>query len=101
MAANCSSTPYRPWFSRKTLRGWEVTRNYTAPPMPFGLALGELAAFVAEIPGISVVRALTYAEPYPDRMRFFALISRIPWMKSRIAPGLIHCRFPSARAVVP
>jgi O-methyltransferase involved in polyketide biosynthesis len=85
-----------PWFSRKTLRGWAVTKHYTAPPMPFGLALGELKAFLAEVPALSALRVLTYAEPYPRRMRLFALISRVPWLKDRIAPGLVHARIATA-----
>ncbi|MGD9538340.1 MAG: class I SAM-dependent methyltransferase [Alphaproteobacteria bacterium] len=85
-----------PWFSRKTLKGMKVTERYTAPPMPFALPLGALERFAAQIPGLRILEALTYAEPFPDRMRFFALVSRIRWLKNRIAPGLVHARFEPA-----
>jgi O-methyltransferase involved in polyketide biosynthesis len=79
-----------PWFSRKTLRGWALSTRYTAPPMPFGLRLMDVPALFGQAPGLVPLEVLTYAEPYPDRMRFFALVSRIGWLKRRIAPGLIH-----------
>lgn len=82
-----------PWFSRKTLRGWQVTRHYSAPAMPFGLALGALPGFLASVPGLSLVTALTYAEPYPERLRLFAWLSRSRRVRDRIAPGLVHARF--------
>jgi len=83
----------RPWFLRKTLKGWSPTRHYTAPPMPFALPLGAVADFTVEVPGLSMVKAVTYAEPYPRRMPLFALLSRVGPLRNRIAPGLIHLRF--------
>lgn len=81
-----------PWFSRKTLRGWAVTPRYTAPPMPFGLPLGRLDAWVRDIGGLGILRAVTYAEPYPERMRVFALLSRLRYVRNNIAPGLVQLR---------
>lgn len=82
-----------PWFSRKTLKGWSPTRFYTFPPMPFALSLAALDDFTAEVPGLSVISALTYAEPFPRRMPFFALLSRVRMARDHMAPGLIHLRF--------
>ncbi|GGJ86989.1 class I SAM-dependent methyltransferase [Pseudomonas matsuisoli] len=82
-----------PWFSRKTLRGWHLSRQYTAPPMPFGLALADLPELIERVPRLEVVAAPNYSQPYPRYMRLFNLLSRIPYVHNHIAPGLIHCRF--------
>lgn len=82
-----------PWFSRKTLRGWRMSPHYTAPQMPFGLALGDLPALIARVPQLHLLTALNYSQPYPAHMRSFNLLSRIPLIHRRLAPGLIHCRF--------
>ncbi|MEF9898134.1 MAG: class I SAM-dependent methyltransferase [Pseudomonas sp.] len=82
-----------PWYSRKTLKGLAMTPHYQTPPMPFGLALGELEPFVHEVPGLAVLQALTYGEPWPRYMRALALLSRIRPLRQRVAPALVHCRF--------
>lgn len=81
-----------PSFSRKTMNGWEVTKNYTVPPMPFGLALGQIHTLSQQVPGMKILSALTYAEPFPARMKFFAMLSKICWLRDSIAPGLIHAK---------
>lgn len=82
-----------PWYSRKTLKGLAMSADYQTPPMPFGLALGELEPFVHQVPGLTVLQALTYAEPWPRYMRALALVSRIRPLRQRVAPALVHCRF--------
>jgi O-methyltransferase involved in polyketide biosynthesis len=81
------------WFSRKTLKGWNLTPSYTVPPMPFALPLGSVPEFMAQVPGLHAVTVQTFAEPYPDRMRLLAWLSRVPALKNRVAPGLVHARF--------
>lgn len=80
------------WFSRKTLKGFRGGARYTCPPMPFALALREVPAFLAQA-GLRCERAVTYAQPYPQHMKAFALLSRIGWMRNHIAPGLVHARW--------
>lgn len=80
------------WFSRRTLKGFRGGARYTYPPMPFALALRELPAFLAEA-GMHSGQGLTYAQPYPQHMKAFALLSRIGWLRGRIAPGLVHARW--------
>ncbi|QLF93519.1 class I SAM-dependent methyltransferase [Pseudomonas sp. ABC1] len=82
-----------PWFSRKTLKGWQPTPRYTAPPMPWGIELGELPAFIAQVEGLRLRECLTYAEPWPRYMPILSLLSRIRWLKNRLAPGLVHAVF--------
>ncbi|MCV4340936.1 class I SAM-dependent methyltransferase [Pseudomonas capsici] len=82
-----------PWFSRKTLKGLHLTSNYKTPPMPFGIALGDLHEFVNQVPGLELLEDKTYAEPWPRYMRVLALLSHVPPLRQRFAPGLVHCRF--------
>lgn len=84
------------WFSTRTLKGYAVTEHYTFPPMPFSLPIGQAHILEAKIPGFRIVEALSYAEPYPRLMRFFALLSKIGWLKNRLAPGLVHGAFDPA-----
>ena len=82
-----------PWFSRKTLKGWKLTPAYTAPPMPFGMPLGRVKAFVEQVPGLRLLSSPTFAQPYPRYMRLLALMSRVGYLRDRYAPGLVHCAF--------
>ena len=76
-----------PNFSRKTLRGFNVTRRYTAPRMPWGIEVDNVATFLDEIPGVRARKVMTYADPHPERTRFYSLLSRFSSMR-RLAPGL-------------
>jgi O-methyltransferase involved in polyketide biosynthesis len=79
-----------PIFSRKTMKGYHVTKSYVAPPMPFGIGLADIEKFAAEIPRFKLLSALTYADPYPDKMKFVKFISRIDFLRNNFAPALIH-----------
>ena len=77
-------------FARKTLRGLKITKSYTAPPMPWGINLCDIRAFMAAIANLNVRRIQTYADPFPERTRFYKLLSRISFIRNRLAPGLVH-----------
>ncbi|WP_299392692.1 class I SAM-dependent methyltransferase [Pelagibius sp.] len=81
-----------PVFSRKTLRGLKVTRRYTAPPMPWGISIDDLPAFIRRIPGLQVVSVQSYADPFPQRTRLYRTLSRIPALRRRFAASLAHLR---------
>jgi O-methyltransferase involved in polyketide biosynthesis len=81
-----------PWLSRRTLKGWQPTKHYRTPPMPFGIRISEIGAFVSAVPGMRIVRICAYPEPYPRKMRVLALLSRVPWIRNA-APALIHATF--------
>lgn len=81
-----------PFFSRKTLRGFKVTRTYTAPPMPWGIRIDDLPAFLHAIPGIESVEIQTYADPFPERVHMFKLLSKIGFLRRRLAACLVHLR---------
>jgi O-methyltransferase involved in polyketide biosynthesis len=44
------------WFSRRTLKGFNLTDRYTTPPMPFALTADEGLALADTIPGVSAAR---------------------------------------------
>lgn len=81
-----------PGFSRRTLRGLKVTRRYTAPPMPWGISIDDLPAFIRRVPGLRVVSVQSYADPFPQRTRLYHALSRIPPLRRRFAGSLVHVR---------
>lgn len=82
-----------PGFSRRTLQGYRVTRRYTAPPMPWGINVGRIPAFLGEA-GWTTAFAKTYAEPFPQRTPVLSFLDRIKAARERLAPALVHaiCR---------
>ena len=81
-----------PFFSRKTLKGWKVTKRYTAPPMPWGISYEDIPAFLRSIPNLEPALVQTYADPYPKRTRLFKLLSYIRPIRRALAGGLAHAR---------
>jgi len=79
-----------PGFSRRTLRGYKVTPRYTAPPMPWGISVSRVPAFLAGAGGWETTFARTYAEPFPHRIPMLALLGRIGAVRERLAPALVH-----------
>ena len=47
-----------PWLSRRTLRGWRRSPTYTAPPMPFGITVPQLAQFPQRLAAIATLTDL-------------------------------------------
>ncbi|MEM7707332.1 MAG: class I SAM-dependent methyltransferase [Pseudomonadota bacterium] len=80
-----------PFFSRKTMAGFEVTNQYTAPPMPWGISYDDLQGFVQTL-GHKILKLQTYAEPFPQRTRFYWLLGKIPPIRSALAASLVHIR---------
>ena len=80
-----------PWLSRRSLKGWRLTKRYTTPPMPFGIEIDEIASFARTVPQMQIIRVYTYPEPYP-KMIPLAFLSRISCIR-RLAPALVHAVF--------
>ncbi len=80
------------WFSQKTLAGFKVTPRYTAPPMPWGIAVDDIPQFLSTIPGLGADRVWTYADPYPQRTWLLHKLARIRFVRERLAPGLAVAR---------
>ena len=81
-----------PFFSRKTMSGFNVTKNYRAPQMPWGIAIDEIPGFIGQIPGLQVVSVQSYVEPFPNRTRFYRWLARIPPLRRHFAASLVHLR---------
>ncbi|MEM9731061.1 MAG: class I SAM-dependent methyltransferase [Myxococcota bacterium] len=81
-----------PFLSKKTLRGMQLTKNYRAPPMPWGISLDDIPAFLQSIPSLEPVTVQTYADPHPHAMRPYSLLSKIGPVRRRLAPSLVHAR---------
>jgi O-methyltransferase involved in polyketide biosynthesis len=87
------------WFARKTRQGFQLTPRYRIPPMPFGLDLGALDGFAADIPGLRVLAAPTYLEPYPALVSRLLAPLRLWPLRNRLLPGLVHARFEGGNRV--
>ncbi|MEO1194283.1 MAG: class I SAM-dependent methyltransferase [Pseudomonadota bacterium] len=83
-------------FSKKTLRGYQVTKAYRAPPMPWGISTDALSGFLRSIPGLDPISVRTYAEPFPSLFRFFYALSKIGPIRRRLAPSLVHAKVVAA-----
>ena len=81
-----------PVFSRKTLKGFKVTKRYTAPPMPWGIRIDELPRFLEDRCGLEVVSLQTYLDPFPLRTRLYRWMLPAGFLRRRLAPGLVYAR---------
>ena len=85
----------QPSLARRSERGWRLTKRYTAPPMPWGIPIDEIAAFLGGIPGLEPASVQSYADPFPARTRLYKLLSYVPTLRHRFAPALVHVRVAS------
>lgn len=46
------------WLHRRTLRGWRLSPTYTAPPMPFGISVSQLAQLPQRLPAVATLTDL-------------------------------------------
>ncbi|MEM1263256.1 MAG: class I SAM-dependent methyltransferase [Pseudomonadota bacterium] len=81
-----------PAFSRRTLEGFNVTRYYQAPPMPWGIDLEDVAPLLASVPGIRAEQVWHYGEPYPSRARLYSLLYKLPAFRRQFGAGLVLAR---------
>jgi O-methyltransferase involved in polyketide biosynthesis len=78
------------WFSRRTLRGYARTRHYMAPPMPWGVAGGELEPLLRRwSPRIATVSVRPYGFPRGPGRGLVWLAERLAWLRNR-APSIAH-----------
>ena len=78
------------WLSRKTLRGWYLTRHYHTPPMPWGIDVDELAGLRSIHPNIVSVREVDIG-----RGQGFVFGSLIPFLSHLPIPGFIANKRPA------
>ena len=81
------------WFSRKTMAGFDVTRHYRAPPMPWGINRDEIeAALRAWSPHIASVQHEPYRRfrTFPARLGLW--MAHIPPL-AKFLPAIVRVRF--------
>ena len=81
-----------PLVAKRTLKGFNVTRDYTAPPMPWGISMDDIPGFIKSISNLELIRNQTYADPFPFRTPVYKLLSQIPPIRRNLAGGLVHAR---------
>ncbi|MEL7024122.1 MAG: class I SAM-dependent methyltransferase [Pseudomonadota bacterium] len=81
-----------PAFSNRTRRGFHVTPTYRAPPMPWGLSIDDASEFVTTISGLQYRQSWTYGDAIPARTPVLAALSKIGWIRRRLAPGMVYAR---------
>lgn len=64
-----------PWLSRKTLTGWNLSKRYQAPPMPFGISADDAVALAEQIPGVSTAHDV----PHMSGRGAFRLLAAAPF----------------------
>ena len=84
------------WLSRKTLRGWYLTKQYRTPPMPWGIDVNEQPALRDIHPNIVEVREVDIGRGQGFAFGFLIpLLSRLPlpgFMANK-RPAFIVIRF--------
>jgi O-methyltransferase involved in polyketide biosynthesis len=68
-----------PWFSRKTVAGWDMTKGYRPPPMPWGIKRGDLSSTLRQwLPSIKRVETCSYGFARGPKKVLLTVLSRIP-----------------------
>ena len=57
-------------------------------PKLWGVEFDRIQPFLNAIPGVRSHRIWTYSDHYPDRLRLYTLMAKIPFLQ-RFAPGLV------------
>ena len=79
-----------PWISKKSIKGWHVTKSYQTPPMPWGLNYNHYQKILNTHPRYKIKQQMTYADPFPKRMRPYNYLSKISWLRNNLAPWIVH-----------
>ncbi len=81
-----------PFLSQRSMEGLKITKRYTIPPMLWGIRVHEIPTFVNSIPGLATITVQTYADPFPQRMRLYKILSFVQFLRNLLAGCLIHGR---------
>ncbi|MEM1023067.1 MAG: class I SAM-dependent methyltransferase [Myxococcota bacterium] len=82
------------WLSRRTTSktGWQKTKHYTTPPMPWGVDRPELQPLLRSWAGtVSDYESLPFSFPRGFQRLVFGAFMAIPGLRDR-APGIAFCR---------
>jgi O-methyltransferase involved in polyketide biosynthesis len=68
-----------PWLSRKTVAGWDMTKGYRPPAMPWGIKRGDLSSTLRQwLPSIKRVETRSYGFARGPKKLVLTVVSRIP-----------------------
>lgn len=86
------------WFSRKTLspKGYQMTKSYVTPRMPWGINRPDIASRLGEWlgQGTKIIEPGYASFPRGINRWAFNIITAIPWLKNRM-PTIVRVRFPA------
>ncbi|MGW6423556.1 class I SAM-dependent methyltransferase [Nocardia sp. NPDC055053] len=81
-----------PWFSRKTMRGFHKTPDYTAPPMPWGVERSKIAALLRSwSPAVEEVTVSSYGPSHGPLATTMPLFAALPILRD-IPPAIVRVR---------
>lgn len=78
------------WMSKKTIKGHNVNKNYRMPLCPWGLNFKDHKQVLSWHPALRIKRIVTYADDFPARMRPWSWLARVPMLRNKMAPWLMH-----------
>lgn len=78
------------WYSAKTMKGMYVTKNYKAPPMPWGLNLADCHKLLSIHPALELKQKMSFIDPYPERMHPFSYFRYFKTIKEKMSPWMVH-----------
>lgn len=81
-----------PFLSQRSMEGLKITKRYIIPRMPWGIRIHEIPAFVNSIPGLAPITVQTYADPFPQRMRLYTILSFVQFIRNLLAGCLVRVR---------
>ena len=75
-------------------RGAEIFFDAIPPPLPGAPSSpsNDLPGFLRSIPHFEPVTVQTYADSFPNRIRFYWLLLKIPPVRRTFAGSLVHAR---------
>ncbi|MBX3263279.1 MAG: class I SAM-dependent methyltransferase [Labilithrix sp.] len=80
------------WFSAKTLKGFDKTRHYTAPPMPWGVSRGEVEPLLRGwSPKVTRVTTMPYGVSRGLAGLALRLFGGLPGLRE-LPPMIVHVR---------
>jgi O-methyltransferase involved in polyketide biosynthesis len=80
------------WLSKKTLRGWKIGRDFTVPPMPWGIDRHEIAPTLRRWAPVVAVSTYDYRFHRGLYGALYDMATRIEWLRD-LTPGVTRATF--------
>ncbi len=81
-----------PWLANLSMRskGLNITKTYIVPRSPWGMTFRDVYKIANLHPQLRIKQKLTFADPYPDRMKPFSWFSFIACVRNNFASWMLH-----------